>query len=190
MRTYTITEQNGCRLVRGVVSATDFGVICQNVPKNAVIDAHAARLLGVNFAIGPPEALKALIADPEVLSAARIRVEAAYGAGLSPAAKEWLATGQHGISAMTIFRRLTGQGPVIREEHPHDPDDFGRCRLLLEQVPELRPRLNEMEFSPVWTALVACWDELCDLMDEEAPAWRSGKKAAPRTYDRMKSLGC
>lgn len=75
--------------------------------------------------------------------------------------------------------------------HPHDPDDFARCRKLLEAVPELAPRLNEMKAaSSVWASLVEAWDELCRLMDEEAPEWREGKGSSPKTYARMKALGC
>lgn len=189
---YTITERNGCRLVTGEVPASSFGMLSHGMPKNAVIDPHAARLLGVTFAIGAPENLKALISDPAVATAARQRVNGEFES-LSAAAKEWLATGFHGISSMTIFKRLTGVKPpsLSHEHHPSDPDDLGRCRRLLDQVPDLHARLNEMaDVSPVWQKLVAEWEALCRLMDSEAPDWRNGKGAAPKTYARMKELGC
>ena len=189
---YTITERNGCRLITGEVPASSFGMLSHGMPRNAVIDAHAARLLGVTFAIGAPENLKALIEDPAIAAAARQRVSGESD-GLSSAAKEWLATGFHGISSMTIFKRLTGVKPpsLSHERHPADPDDLGRCRRLLDQVPELQARLGEMaDVSPVWQKLVAEWKELCQLMDSEAPEWRGGKGSAPKTYERMKELGC
>lgn len=188
---YTITEQNGCRLVTGEVPASSFGMLSHGMPRNAVIDAHAARLLGVTFAIGSPENLKTLIADPAVAAAACQRVQGE--AGLSFEAKEWLATGSHGISSMTIFKRLTGVRPpsLSHERHPSDPDDLARCRRLLDQVPKLRTRLGEMaDVSPTWQKLVAEWEDLCQLMDSEAPDWRHGKGSAPKTYARMKELGC
>ena len=165
-------------------------MLAHGMPTNAVIDSHAARLLDVNFAIGTPDALKSLITDPEVLAAARRRAEA-IAPELSAPAKEWLAVGQHGISSMTIFQRLTGKQLSEDENHPSDPDDLGRCRRLLEQVPELKPRMGELvTLSPVWEKLVTEWDALCSLMDKEAPNWRDGKGSAPKTYDRMKQIGC
>ena len=91
-----------------------------------------------------------------------------------------------------MFQHLTGVVALRdgwRGSHPHDPDDLNRCRKLLELVPELRPRIGEMaSFSPEWGRLVARWDELCALMDEEAPRWREGVGRTPRTYELMQNL--
>ena len=188
--TYTITERNGCRLVSGALPADAFAMLSHGMPKNAVIDPHAARLLGVTFAVGAPEALKALTADQAVLAEARKRVQG-IGADLSDSAREWLATGQQGTSSLTIFQRLTGKKLTQTENHPYDPDDLSRCRQLLDQVPEFRSRLGELAaISPVWAKLVAEWDDLCALMDSEAPEWRDKKSSAPQTYAQMKALGC
>lgn len=112
---------------------------------------------------------------------------------LSVAAQLWLRHGERGVSSDTIFGRLTGLYLVGHwgETHPLDPDDFRRCRLLVEGVPEFRERLGEMAAaSPTWAALVGAWDELCALMDEEAPTWRTARGArCPRTYERMRQLG-
>lgn len=106
---------------------------------------------------------------------------------------QWLANGERGISSNTIVTHLTGinaMGQWGRRDHPHDPGDLSRCRLLLEQVPELRmPFVAHMATcSPVWAALTRAWDELCALMDEEAPHWRDGRGSAPKTYRRMSEL--
>lgn len=186
----TVIERNGCRLVTGCASIDLFASLCRGMPKNAVMDTHAARVLGVSFAIGTPEALRQLVSDPEVIAMARIRAEMA-GKGLTITAKEWLALGRHGVSSKTIFQRLTGLTLTENECHPRDPADFGRCRLLLEAVPEFLPRLGELSgLSPVWAGLVSGWDDLCALMDSEMPSWREGRGAAPQTYKRMKELGC
>lgn len=98
---------------------------------------------------------------------------------------EWLRNGERGSSSETIFYCLT-QLPIKRwsSTYPSDPDDLRRCRLLLDTVPEFRARLGEMaQVSQQWAALVAHWDELCALMDEEAP---SGQ--CPKTYARMIQL--
>lgn len=187
---YTVSERNGCRLIAGAVPAGDFAKLIKGLPRNAVFDPDVARLLDVTFAMGIPEALAQLRSDPEVLQAARERTHAAHG-DLPHAACEWLATGRHGVSSLTIFKQLSGKPVTDHEHHPSDPSDLGRCRRLLDQVPEYRSRLGEMAgLSPVWEKLVASWDELCALMDSEAPHWRDGEGVAKETYARMKALGC
>lgn len=103
----------------------------------------------------------------------------------------WLANGKRGISSETIFTMLTGINALgdHSHSHPYDPDDLKRCRLLLEQCPQLQNIFYEMEkVSKEWAFLVANWDELCKTMDEEAPDWRNGKGSAPKTYGMMKNL--
>ena len=111
---------------------------------------------------------------------------------LTRAMVAWLAGGRRGISSNSIFTHLTGMDAMAGWPHPSaplDPDDLGRCRRLLELCPELRAALPRMAgLSPVWAAMVAEWDELCALMDEENPGWRDGEGAAPRTYHRMQAL--
>jgi hypothetical protein len=78
--------------------------------------------------------------------------------------------------------RLSGERGVYA--HPHDPADFGRCLGLLIAVPEFRPRLAEMSnCSSQWSAIVAAWNELETLYNEEFPTGR-----APRCYAKMKEL--
>ena len=52
MTTYTITERNGCRLVAGDIPLSAFGMLTQGMPRGAVIDTNAARMLGVNWQSG------------------------------------------------------------------------------------------------------------------------------------------
>lgn len=115
------------------------------------------------------------------------------GRPLSEQAVAWLASGKRGTSSNTIFAHLSGIDALggWHESHPHDPGDLGRCRLLLDQVPEFKARLGEMrKVSPVWNRLVDSWQRLCDLMDQEAPDWREGRGSCPKTYELMKELGC
>lgn len=86
-------------------------------------------------------------------------------AGKAPL-EAWLAGADRGISSNTIVQALTGRvlltdfGPDV----PHDAGDFGRCRRLLEAVPEFRPRLAEVAaLYPAWGPFVEAWDELTDL---------------------------
>lgn len=103
----------------------------------------------------------------------------------------WLAGGRRGTSSNTMVQHLTGLNCLRdwRPDHPHDPDDMTRCRLLLEDVPELQSEFPRMATcSGPWAELVSHWQELCNLMDEESPRWRERLGAAPRTYARMRSL--
>lgn len=109
------------------------------------------------------------------------------------AAQEWLIHGERGISSEAIFSRLTGLelGGGWFTDHPSDPSDLMRCRRLLESVPEFAARFGEMAGrSLVWKRLVKKWPGLCRLMDQEVPGWRDGTGSAPKTYRRMKDLGC
>lgn len=107
---------------------------------------------------------------------------------------DWLANGERGVSSNTIVTHLTGidaMGNWPCKSHPLDPDDLHRCRLLLERCPELLERFPMMgTLSPIWKRLVEEWGALCVMLDEEAPEWRKGRGSAPKTYERMKALGC
>lgn len=189
--TFSVTDQGGCRLIKGSIPLSSTSVMTQGMPKDAVVDAHAARLLDVTFAIGSPADLELLCASPKVIEAAFQRARV-IGVGLPEDAIQWLATGRHGQSSLAIFQTLAGTQLVGRHAasyHPGDPSDLGRCRLLLEQVPSFASRLSAMSaLSPVWADLVFCWDELCEEMDNEAPDWREGKGRTPRTYARMREI--
>lgn len=110
------------------------------------------------------------------------------------AAIEWLRSGERGTSSEAIFARMTGVpvgSPSFRSSPPGDPADLRRCRLLLECVPEWAGRLEEMtSVGPGWKRIVAYWNELCALMDAEAPTWRdaSNPGRAPKTYALMSAV--
>lgn len=110
---------------------------------------------------------------------------------VSMAALNWLAHGARGISSNTIFSHLTGIDALHGSpaSHPHDPADFRRCRLLLDQVPELQVKFAGMaSVSGVWRELVGAWGELCAIMDDESPRWRDGEGRGVRLNERMREL--
>ncbi len=122
-------------------------------------------------------------------------METKFGVEVTENMVKWLAHGERGVSSDTIFRHLTGieTHRYGWDDEPSDPDDLYRCRLLLKQCPELQPLFSLMaDVSPVWAKLVVEWNSLCALMDSEAPIWRSpeNRKGAPKTYAKMKELGC
>ena len=94
----------------------------------------------------------------------------------------WLLKGERGASSNAMVEHITGLGG--NTSHPYDPDDFRRCRLLVERVAVIRFNLGKMSTcSPTWARIIAVWGELCALMDAEAPEWRQGNwSSAPQTY--------
>lgn len=89
----------------------------------------------------------------------------------------WLAKGERGLSSESIVQHLTGfpaLGAHWGMSTPMDASDLRRCILLLEQVPELAPRIGEMAaVSGQWAEIVEVWHELLDAMNEDCPTWRA-----------------
>ena len=93
----------------------------------------------------------------------------------------WVINGERGLSSMAMVAHITGYGGD--HSHPLDTDDLRRCRLLVEAVPLIRYNLHKMtDCSSTWARIIANWDELCALMDSEAPNWRQASGSAPQTY--------
>lgn len=107
----------------------------------------------------------------------------------------WLASDETGESSLALAWALRepatsetvahGRWPAFdRDAYPRDPGDFGRCVTMLEAVPVLRERLGQAAgISPVWSRLIAAWDDLESLYREERP---SGE--APKLYARLKEI--
>ncbi|MBN4061709.1 hypothetical protein JYU20_00745 [Bacteroidales bacterium AH-315-I05] len=100
----------------------------------------------------------------------------------------WLTDGEIGISSKTMFETFCGEtlhgGP--HRGHPIDPDDFRRCYLLLETIPEWKKDLHKLKgLSPVWSKLVDNWDKLTEMLKEQLKT-----KEANGMYEFMKKLGC
>ena len=106
----------------------------------------------------------------------------------------WLLTGEVGVSSKAIATIMAGL-PVDDKfgTTPSDPDDFKRCLKLVNSIPEIRTRLNEMaQVSERWGKLVARWDEIESQFMAEVPEWLEGKgfwNSAPKTYKLMKDIG-
>lgn len=148
---------------------------------DAVMDPDVARMAGANFACGMPEDLAKLLEAGALASTQKANP------GLSEAATRWLANGERGVSSNTIFAHLTGVNANDSwNGHPYDADDFRRCRLLLEQVPELDPLLPQMaEVSAQWKDLVYLWQDICGAMDRESPGWRETLDSKTPATDKL-----
>lgn len=109
----------------------------------------------------------------------------------------WLEFGEVGVSSNTILRitKHLQVGPYdFNKEWPNstpsDPDDFRRCYLLLQAVPQLRTNMEyffRKDF--VWSGLIEHWKiletMLLDLMEKN----NRGEKD-DTMYKFMKFLGC
>lgn len=58
--TYTVTHRDYCVLIQGSLPARVLAAIGACAPEGSVLDADAARVLGVTFVIGRPEDIQAL----------------------------------------------------------------------------------------------------------------------------------
>ncbi len=193
MNKFTVIERDKCVLIEGPLPINWMTVITGYLPKHAIASPDLARMLGANFAFGLQQDVDALIESikPELERVAAInRPE-----GLSDAAARWLASGERGISSNSIFTYLTGVNALgdWTQGYPLDPSDFRRCRLLLDQVPELAEQFPRMaNASKTWARLVRDWDAICKAMDKELPDWRTPPKrsSCPEAYKLIKlSLG-
>ncbi len=100
-------------------------------------------------------------------------------------AVNWSQRGEVGLSAKTIFNHFMGYS-TASPSIPHDPSDLRRCLLLLEHVPEWKPRMNAMRsVSAQWALLMDRWDELLETYAEECA---DGSGQAPRTYALLQQV--
>lgn len=189
MSKFTVEDRGNCVIIYGALPIDWISRFNKMLPKKTLCSPQLAQMMGANFAFGLQADVDALIAEVRPQAERRAR-ELTAGAGLSEAAQRWLGSGERGVSSNTIFTRLTGVAAMgySPPDHPYDPDDFRRCRLLLEQCPELAERLPEMaKASKAWAGLVDVWDAICLTMDAETPEWRTEKRgSAPRTYELIK----
>lgn len=185
---YSVQRRGGVTLVFGPVPIGDFVALTKVAGRSAVLSPELADRIGATFAFGPVAAIAALlsVAPPRPVDGAK-----AEKCGLDEGALEWLRTGEHGTSSIFVFQTATGyrMRDCRQGAYPRDPSDLWRCRALLGTSAVVRAGFAKLAHEgPVWRALVQRWDELCALMDEEAPDRKAGKGSAPNTYALLKEI--
>lgn len=92
---------------------------------------------------------------------------------------EWYHGPDSGISSKVICGVATGAHYIPHPAStPQDPGDFGRCYRLLKLFPWMREKLASVAIMfPHWRTLVADWDGLTRLYEEELPSGRAPKLA-------------
>ncbi|QNJ57429.1 hypothetical protein Dolphis_123 [Pseudomonas phage Dolphis] len=101
----------------------------------------------------------------------------------------WIRDGRVGSSSRAIHDHMLGLKPKWGYSEPSDPSDLNRCLLLLDLIPEWKPRMHEMaQRTPQWAGLVARWDEITQcFLDEVGLDWSKGHDLrATKTYALMK----
>jgi len=105
---------------------------------------------------------------------------------------QWMAGPDTGLSSEAMaycVLQIERTDHWSGNEHPHDPSDFNRCLLLVEQVPAVREHFAAIAaMSPQWAAMIAAWDELQAMFFAEVGWNWSAARAAPKTYARMKEI--
>ena len=102
----------------------------------------------------------------------------------------WLGHGEVGESSKCMALTALGCVPSQRSA-PSDPSDLRRCILLVAFAPEVRlsfPAISSI--SPRWQAIIENWDNLNNLIFEEAGDLRKFRIGvnAPRTWKMMKDI--
>jgi hypothetical protein len=186
----TVEKIDGVSIVVGSVSAMELVALMQSAGKGDVLDPGLAKIYGACMVYGSRAALDALKASDRTKALASAKAERESGnSGISEAAKLWLENGERGLSSETMFTRFTGIELDGNRDAPMDGDDFRRCRLLLDQVPEFQAKLHLMkDVSKEWHGLVDCWQELCAVMDDEAPSWRQREGTSRRLNEKMREF--
>lgn len=85
----------------------------------------------------------------------------------------WLESDDTGSSSKFMAFVLSPEAPYSEYAHPYDPADFIRCKKLLQAVPELQGKLQDMsECSDAWSGLVDDWELISGLIEKD-----NGKEA-------------
>lgn len=163
---YQTEKRMGCLIITGTISLREMTELIDQQEGGHLMDQELARRLKATLVVGSQYSL-------DQLRASLPAVDGSLLVGLPEGAREWLESGERGISSETMFEVFTGVPLEQDRYHPQDLDDFRRCRLLLEQVPAFVEKLPLMaEQSPQWAGLVNRWDAICTAMDAETPHWR------------------
>lgn len=101
----------------------------------------------------------------------------------------WIVKGNVGVSSKCIWGHMTGTVTSgCASSYPHDGGDFNRCLLLLEAVPEWKPRMAEMAaHGDVWAKLASNWESITAAFIEEAGLNYSKSNQASQAYALIKA---
>lgn len=102
---------------------------------------------------------------------------------------EWIVNGEVGISSKTMWAAINGA--IHEKPHmgfkldvPHDPDDFRRCKLFVDECAIAKVDFLVIKTVVPWFApFIDNWDRLVELYNEEL-----GSGKAPKLYKFIQDL--
>ena len=182
---FTIKNICGCRLVFGQMPMSEVGMLTHGFSKKALMATDIADRIGALFVIGEPDDLEELRQmDLPVSEKRQADYQAASQLGL-PKVASWLRDGERGSSSNAMCKRIFGIPADAGSNHPHDPADLRRCLLFLDAADAHDKVALMLDVSEQWGRLVARWDELVALFEDETAG---GSKSASMTYSLMKEI--
>lgn len=182
---FTIQNICGCRIVYGSIPASEMGMLTHGFSKKALMAVDIADRIGAVFVIGEPDDLEELRKMDLPVSDKRLADHMAASRLGLPKLASWLRDGERGSSSNAMCKRIFGIPADAGTDHPHDPADLRRCLLFLDAA-EAHGKVGFMlDVSEEWGRLVARWDELVTLFEEEVAG---GSGSAPVTYALMKEI--
>lgn len=184
---YSIEKSDLGIVIRGPLPVAEFAALSKVWAAEGFDLLHAgiAKAVGATMVVTRKDKIEGWLAEAERLAREQARGDREL---------EWLHGPHTGLSSLTIFSVLSREnrgaalarlgrfGPAA----PLDPDDFMRCRLLLQAIPAWRARLGEVAAAlpeSTWPELVQHWAELDELFAAEEPSGR-----CPKTFRLMEKL--
>lgn len=125
---------------------------------------------GEGLKISDPQAIEVILAAINAFAKLHRNCTKTAETPISPSTPwEWIDSRDTGISSAAIWSvMMNTRSPYGRYDHPHDPDDFGRCYRLLELFPEWKSRLTEVSTRfPFWAPFIRDWSTLCEAYERE-----------------------
>lgn len=113
----------------------------------------------------------------------------AWKSGLSEGARQWVYSGEHGLSSVYLLYALTGyyegaEPPAVMV--PVDTGDLRRCLLMLEQC-GLSNSIHKVK-APAWEGLLGDWLLIIKTFEEEVLEFRDKAKFFAQPALRTRKL--
>ena len=184
--TYTVRNMANCTIITGGMPVSDFVALTSKAPKKSVMSPDMANRFGANFVFGLPEDLLKLATMAPLR---QVNVTLADTCGLTEGAREWIRSGEHGLSSLYLLYAVTGYyvgAKPPKVSAPCDPDDLRRCLLMLNAC-GLNNDIYRAECKE-WTGLLENWELIAHTFAAECPNYLVQRDfgRASKTYELMK----
>lgn len=157
---YTVTHVDGCMYIVGSVPMVELGALVKTRPKQLMCN-YLAKCYGASFFVGPKDKIAQLRKLWESKREDQFKRDVEQG---KDAALAWLKYGDVGLSSEFMCKFLSGiAGAAPKPVAPGDYDDFQRCEKMLDWLPHLRSKIDDLAQFECYKVLVRHWDELSQM---------------------------